>query len=442
MKKLRLLQDWGEFKAGTLLEVDEGTAADLIAANTAKEWDPAAEAAEKKAAEDAVEAERVRIEEVVKASLDAAQKAHVVVPPNPGTTAITRVHENIEDDPKGGFKSFGEHLLAVRNAGMGQEHDVRLKAPSGMSENVDADGGFLVPAEFRAELLKKTYDAAQVAGRCRRIPMATNQIGIPYIAESSRADGCRSGAIRAYWLAEAASKTASQPKFGKINLKLDKLAAFVYATDELLSDSVITMDALINELVSEEFAFVIDDAIIEGTGAGMPLGILVAPCLVTVPAEGGQLPDTIWSQNIVNMWARLYARGRGNAVWYINQDIEPQLQQMTLGAGASPLVCYMPPGGLSGAPYATLMGRPVIAIEQCSTLGDLGDIILADMTQYLIGQKTAGIESAVSIHYRFIYDETTFRFVMRIDGQPWWATALTPFKGTATQSPFVTLAAR
>ena len=104
---------------------------------------------------------------------------------------------------------------------------------------------------------------------------------------------------------------------------------------------------------------------------------------------------------------------------------------------------FVPPGGISGAPYGSLLGRPVIPIEQASALGDLGDIILADMNGYVLAQK-GGVQSDVSIHVRFVYDESVFRFVLRIDGQPLRASALTPYKGgaTATQSHFVTLEAR
>ena len=75
------------------------------------------------------------------------------------------------------------------------------------------------------------------------------------------------------------------------------------------------------------------------------------------------------------------------------------------------------------------------------TLGTQGDIGLADFSQYLIGDK-GGIKVATSIHLRFDYDETAFRFVLRYDGQPWWLSALTPRRGTSTLSPFVVLAVR
>jgi HK97 family phage major capsid protein len=80
-------------------------------------------------------------------------------------------------------------------------------------------------------------------------------------------------------------------------------------------------------------------------------------------------------------------------------------------------------------------------IEQCSTLGDKGDIILADFSQYLLIDK-GQMQNATSIHVKFVNDETAFRFVYRLDGQPMWNSALTPYKGSDTLSPFVTLAER
>jgi HK97 family phage major capsid protein len=63
------------------------------------------------------------------------------------------------------------------------------------------------------------------------------------------------------------------------------------------------------------------------------------------------------------------------------------------------------------------------------------------MNGYVLAEK-GGISSDMSIHVRFEYDESVFRFVLRVDGQPVRASALTPYKGTATLSNFVALAAR
>jgi HK97 family phage major capsid protein len=142
------------------------------------------------------------------------------------------------------------------------------------------------------------------------------------------------------------------------------------------------------------------------------------------------------------MWSRMYADSRTNAIWLINQSIEPELYGMgiTVGVGGSPV--YLPPGGASAQPYGTLFGRPVIPCNYCSKLGDVGDIILADFAEYILIEK-GGVQEAISMHYGFITDQTYYRFVMRIDGQPAWSTYFTPEQATtATQSPFVTLEAR
>jgi hypothetical protein len=62
------------------------------------------------------------------------------------------------------------------------------------------------------------------------------------------------------------------------------------------------------------------------------------------------------------------------------------------------------------------------------------------MREYLYWEKT-DIQAATSIHVQFLTDETTFRFVYRVDGQPAHNTPLTPYKGSSTQSAFVALTA-
>ena len=99
------------------------------------------------------------------------------------------------------------------------------------------------------------------------------------------------------------------------------------------------------------------------------------------------------------------------------------------------------PSGANGNQLATLMGRPVIPVEYCATLGTVGDIILVDLDQYVMIDK-GGIQSAQSMHVRFVNAEQTFRLTYRVDGQPAQRAAITPFKGSNTLSPYVTLATR
>jgi HK97 family phage major capsid protein len=260
---------------------------------------------------------------------------------------------------------------------------------------------------------------------------------IPYIAETSRVNGSRQGGILAYWEPEGGSPTATKTTLGKLSLELKKLTGLCYLTEELLADAP-ALSSWVTKAFKQEFDFRIVDAIVNGDGAGKPLGIMNAPCLVTVTAVAGQGAGTLISDNVIGIYARRFGPNTGNYVWLINQDIEPQLHTMTISAGTGGVPVYMPASGWNGQLYGTLFNRPVIPCESCQTLGTAGDIILADLSQYVMIDK-GSMQSASSIHVKFVEGETAFRFVYRVDGLPWWKSALTPFKGNNTQSPFVCL---
>lgn len=355
------------------------------------------------------------------------------------TTIEAREHK------RNNFASHGEFYHAVMRAGTpGGVVDPRLstRAASGLNESVASDGGFLVDTEMSNEILKNVWDQGMILPRVSKLTLSGNKnaMSINGLDETSRVDGSRAGGIRAYWAAEAAEKTASKPKFRKIDLKLNKLIGLCYATDELLDDSQ-ALAQTINQGFRDEFDFKITDAIINGTGAGQPLGILNSGCMVSVTKEVGQAADTIVYENVNKVWSRLIAKSRPNSIWLINQDCEPQLNMMAVAVGTGGVPVYMPAGGASASPYSTLFGRPVVPVEQAATLGDTGDIMLCDFSQYKMIDK-GGIQSDVSMHVRFIYDESVFRFVMRIDGQPVLSSAITPYKGTDTLSHFVKINAR
>lgn len=311
-----------------------------------------------------------------------------------------------------------------------------------MAEGEDAQGGYLVPTEFRAQLLNDMLEAGQLVNRAQAIPMASNTIKIPSINDTSHASSVHGGIIL-YRPGEAATKTASKPAFGQVQLTLHKLVGLIYASDELMEDSPISIQPLLSRLFSEAFAFQQDEDLVNGTGANQPMGILNAPALVTVAKETGQAATTIVSENIDKMWARMRPGSHRNAVWVANIDTWPQLAKLsrTVGTGGSTagLVQKLPDSPANG-----IYGRPLILTEHCQTLGTKGDIFLADWTQYLLGRKAgaSAIQTASSIHLRFNYDEVAFRFVLRYDGQPWRTAPLTPKHGSNTLSSFVTLAAR
>lgn len=351
-----------------------------------------------------------------------------------------------------GWNGLGEQLLAVAHATRGAPTDNRLiRAPFGAGETDPSGGGFLVDTDFAATVLTRAYDMGEIAQRIMRIPISTNANGIkiPGVDETSRATGSRWGGVQAYWIGEGDTITTSKPKFRLIELDLKKLACAWTVTDELLADSV-ALTGIATQAFSEEITFMIENSAIAGNGVGMPLGIMNSPALVTVPKRNGQQAKTFLWENCIDMWSHMWMRSRFNAAWFVNQDVEPQLYSLrqTIGTGGTaisvsttaPAEIYTPPGS-EGRTYGTLLGRPVIPIEYASTLGGVGDVILADFSQYVAAEKKT-MQAAASMHVRFLTDEMTFRLVYRFDGQPIWNTPLTPFQGSSSKSPFIVLAAR
>ena len=193
----------------------------------------------------------------------------------------------------------------------------------------------------------------------------------------------------------------------------------------------------------QQIRFFVGNEVFNGLGGGAILGVLNSDALVSVSKETGQAANTIQFENINKMWSRCWSRSRMSPAlaWFINQDCEPQLDAMSVPVGTGGVPVYLPAGGLSGSRLSTLKGAPVIPTEFNKTLGTKGDIILADLSQYLLVDK-GGPQSDSSLHVRFINNEKTYRFIYRVDGRPLWNTALTPAQGSNTLAPFVALNTR
>lgn len=335
-----------------------------------------------------------------------------------------------EDQP---FKSQGEFFMAVKNAAiMPSQIDPRLKGlkATGLSEAQPSQAGFLVPQQTAAGIVEKMYGTGTVLSLfTNRDRVQGNNMTYNVVDETSRATGSRYGGVRAYWMAEGGTKTASKPTFRQLELKLKKIAALCVATDELLEDAP-ALESWLTRTVPDELRFMVEDSIINGDGVGKPLGLRNGPIVSATRTDANEI-DAL---DLGRMWASRWA-GVNDYIWLGNQSIFPQL--LTLAIGNSPV--FLPPGGLSGLPYGTLLGRPYYDVEYLPTLGTAGDLLLVSPSQYQMIEKN-GIQTASSIHVYFTTDESAFRFVYRVDGAPIWNSTLTGFDA-GTYAPTVQLAA-
>lgn len=312
--------------------------------------------------------------------------------------------------------------------------------------NIGSDGGYFLQGETAIDLMTHGFNNSEILPltRQRTLSAGTQYVEVIGIDETSRKDGYRGGGIRVYTKAELEEYDATKTKFKKIRMEPTKLTGLYNASNEVLNN-VTFLGQEMRDLFTEEFAFKAQSLIIEkGTGAGEALSILNAPCLVTQAKEAAQTADTIVLNNILKMETKLWSEGSRSLVYLINREVKPQLSTLNqaIGTGGAIVPLYQRQYD-QGVSRATLNGLPCITVEQCSALGDKGDIILADFNQYMTATK-GDVTEAMSIHVYFLYDQSTFRFTWFFDGQPLWVSAVTPYKGAVGSlvSPFITLAER
>jgi HK97 family phage major capsid protein len=348
----------------------------------------------------------------------------------------------------GAFGSFLKDGYRHSKSSAWQEKYAKAYAPiasvaktvQGMSESIGADGGFAVLPEYSTTIFEKVYEN-DLFNRTDNYTVVGNNMTFPRLNETSRVTGQRAGGLQAYWTGEGATIPQTKPALGQLALKLKKLAIVVYLTDELIDDAGIALEQYVTRKVTQEFNFMVGDGIFEGVGGGQPQGILNSGALLVVAKQSGQAATTVVKENLDGMYARLWAGSVPTSAWLMNQDVWPAIFSLNQAVGTGGYPMFIAPGEYDQAPNGMILGRPVIPVEFAQTLGTQGDIVLADLNQYITIAK-GGIAQAQSIHVEFLTDQLALRFVMRVDGSTWENSPVTPFHGSNTQSSFVALATR
>lgn len=370
------------------------------------------------------------------------------------TTAAAKagvvVGQSAEDKLMKSPSFFGMALHAVRkiagHEATAEDHKLvkMLAGPTGANSDVPSDGGFLIAPERSNVILERMYDTGAIASLVTRQPIGanSNSMSLPAIDETSRADGSRYGGVSSTWVGQGTTVTAGRPKFRTMELKLKKLLAFVYGTDELIVDAA-AFSAFVGRILPLELTFRLEDAIVNGDGSNKPAGFLNSGAAITVSR---QLAARVIYEDVSGMWKRMWAPLRKTAVWIIDQSVEQELEQLSISIGTAGVLApiYRPagisvgPDGTQGYSPATLYGRPILTTEYNAALGTVGDIVLTNLGEYTVIDK-GGVDQAVSLHVAFLTDEQVWRFTYRADGQLNWNAPLTPKSAGSTLSCVVTL---
>jgi len=344
-------------------------------------------------------------------------------------------------DTKSEWKSMSEWVYAVALAGQGKV-DKRLTPMSQilipeefeelkvLSGDIGASGGYLIPTEFVATVLMKPAEAAIVRPRATPVPMSHRAIQIPALDQTAVPAGGTAffGGIVFEWIEESEEKPEVDIAWRQIELTAHECAGWLPVPNSLLSDSAVSLEALIPTLFGKGMSDEEDYRFLRGTGVGQPVGVVNAPATLWVVRAGANAFDFA---DVVGMLESL--QPGANAIWVMSQTVMDQVYTLT-----DPNNRYMWIPNMSGAGPGTLMGRPIIYTEKLPALGTQGDVLLCDFSYYLIGDRETP-SLATSSHERFRRNQTTFRISERVDGQPWLSAAITLRDGATQISPFVGL---
>lgn len=357
-----------------------------------------------------------------------------------------KTHDNVYDDPKLGFNHYGDVANAVHKAAIGASFDPRLNViksgnpelqAAGLRQGNGPDGGYLVPAGVRsAEISNEQGMSLDLFAKARNFGLSgESSIIIPAINETDR--GNLYGGVTQEWLEEEAQMTESEPQFRQIELKPKESGVFIKASNKLLRNSAFALGQFLDMASRDVMRFARSNAIMNGNGAGKPMGFLNSDALVTVAKETSQTADTVVIENCLKMLDSFTEKWLSGAEWLINKRVKAQLALMKIGD--TPV--YLD-SAVSGSNYSTLLGLPVTVTEYNPVLGDEGDICLVNMSAYVTATQGSGVIGAESTHFYFDTNKTAFKFIEEVDGQTWLKSSITDFQGSGVSSPFVTLAAR
>lgn len=258
------------------------------------------------------------------------------------------VGEDMKDDvtPQGKFAKtirfmkamVGGDLATVRT----MHEEARTKA--NLSEGTTTAGGFLVPEEFAAEVLRLAPEYGVARQEARRIPMMYDVINIPAAGTTEQS---------AIWTNEAAQILQTDPNFRQVVLTINKLAALPKVTNELLADANVDVIQYLSMIIAEAFAAAEDEQAFNGSGSPF-VGVLQATGVPTSPQKAGTAALTLSYTDLVTATGNIYGNLLSNAKFYFNRTMVAHLQGLITTAGA-------PIFSNSGR---ELVGFPLVRVEK------------------------------------------------------------------------------
>lgn len=264
-----------------------------------------------------------------------------------------------------------------------------------LSEGTPADGGYLFPDEFRAEVIREIADRPSMRSLVTVIPMARDIMKIPGVANGPQIT----------WTSENSVKSTTSIEFKEYTLTVYKMAALLYASDELIADSTfVDVIALIRTLFAERIQEEEDAVICHGSGTGRPTGLTNCSIAQVTSAAAALSFD-----DIIALIHGLPSKYRPNASFLMTNKSVQRLRLLKDGDSK-----YLWNESIAPGQPSTIYGYPVYENQN---IGD-SEIYFGDWKKvyYLGDRQQMTVETNRYSDTAWTKDQTCIRVVERIAG--------------------------
>jgi len=271
-----------------------------------------------------------------------------------------------------------------------------------MSVGVSADGGYLVPTDFEAQV---------ITGLTQENVM--RQLGTVRTYQHDRDIPVKSTRAVFGWVAEKGAYPTAAPAYGKASLKAHKIGGIIQVSEELLTDSAVGIEAEVRDEIIYAAGRCEEAAFVAGTGSGQPTGFLeTAQTGVTTAVA-----NAITFDEVIDLFHSLAPGYRRNATWLMNDAVAKVIRKLKATDGAIGSLEYLwQPSLTAGAPD-TILGRPVRYSQDMDSDVTAGKKVMAfgDFSYYHIGDRVGLTIQRLNELYAGT-GQVGFRATRRVDG--------------------------
>jgi HK97 family phage major capsid protein len=243
----------------------------------------------------------------------------------------------------------------------GDEAGLRELEAKAMSAGTGADGGYLVPDETDTEIGRRVSVVSPMRALSTVRTVSTAVLKKPF-ATTGLATG---------WVAETAARPQTNtPQLAELSFPTMELYAMPAATQALLDDAAVDIEAWIAGEVDIVFAEQEGDAFIRGDGINKPKGFLSYAAVADEDWSWGNLgyiatgaagawKSTGPSDTLVDVIYSLKAGHRQNGTFMMNRKVQADIRKFKDADGN---YLWRPPASAGQA--ASLMGFPIAEAEE------------------------------------------------------------------------------